>query len=60
MLADIDARGITRIFNLGDYVGKGRGREVVDLCRARCEVNILGTGRLPPDPDRAFDTDALE
>ena len=34
VLADIDARGITRIFNLGDYVGKGpRGREVVDLCR---------------------------
>ena len=29
VLADIDARGITRIFNLGDYVGKGpRGSEV--------------------------------
>ena len=29
-LADIDARGISRIFNLGDYVGKGpRGREAV-------------------------------
>ncbi len=24
VLADIDARGIERIFNLGDYVGKGR------------------------------------
>lgn len=43
VLADIEARGITRIFNLGDYVGKGpRGPEVVDLCRERCEVNILG------------------
>ena len=32
VLADIDARGIDRIFNLGDYVGKGpRGREVIDL-----------------------------
>lgn len=43
VLADIDARAITRIFNLGDYVGKGhRGREVIELCRQRCEVNILG------------------
>ena len=30
VLADIDARGIGRILNLGDYVGKGpRDREVV-------------------------------
>ncbi|WP_460466356.1 metallophosphoesterase family protein [Calidifontibacter terrae] len=43
VLADIDARGIDRIFNLGDYVGKGpRGREVVEICQERCEVNILG------------------
>lgn len=43
VLADLDDRGITRVLNLGDYVGKGpRGREVVDLCRERCEVNILG------------------
>ena len=43
VLADLDDRGITRVFNLGDYVGKGpRGREVVELCRERCEVNILG------------------
>jgi diadenosine tetraphosphatase ApaH/serine/threonine PP2A family protein phosphatase len=43
VLADIDARGITRIFNLGDYVGKGpRGREVTDICQRRCEVNLLG------------------
>ena len=62
VLAEIDARGVTRIFNLGDYVGKGpRGREVVDLCRERCEVNILGNwDDFLPDPDRAFDTDALK
>ena len=61
VLADIDARGITRIFNLGDYVGKGpRGREVVDLCRERCEVNILGNwDDFLPDPDREFDSEAL-
>jgi predicted phosphodiesterase len=61
VLADIDTRGITRIFNLGDYVGKGpRGREVVDLCRERCEVNLLGNwDDFLPDPDRDFDTDDL-
>lgn len=43
VLADIEARGITRILNLGDYVGKGpRGQAVVDRCRAACEVNIRG------------------
>jgi predicted phosphodiesterase len=43
VLADIDAREIPTIYNLGDYVGKGpRGREVVDLCQQRCDVNILG------------------
>lgn len=57
VLADIDARGIERIFNLGDYVGKGpRGREVVDLCRRRCEVNILGNwDDFLPDPSRFAD-----
>jgi predicted phosphodiesterase len=61
VLADVTARGITRIFNLGDYVGKGpRGREVVDLCRDRCEVNLLGNwDDFLPDPDRAFDSEAL-
>ncbi|MEV6109605.1 metallophosphoesterase family protein [Streptomyces sp. NPDC051940] len=61
VLADIDARGITRIFNLGDYVGKGpRGREVVDICRERCEVNILGNwDDFLPNPDRTFDNDAM-
>jgi diadenosine tetraphosphatase ApaH/serine/threonine PP2A family protein phosphatase len=62
VLDDIDARGIGRIFNLGDYVGKGpRGREVVEICRERCEVNILGNwDDFLPDPDREFDTEALK
>ena len=61
VLADIDARGIDRIFNLGDYVGKGpRGREVVDLCRERCEVNLLGNwDDFLPDPEREFDSASL-
>jgi len=61
VLDDIDARGIGRIFNLGDYVGKGpRGREVIDLCRERCEVNILGNwDDFLPDPDRDFDSEAI-
>ena len=61
VLADIDARGITRIFNLGDYVGKGpRGQAAVDRCREVCEVNILGNwDDLLPDPDRVHDREAL-
>ncbi|GIG70029.1 metallophosphoesterase family protein [Phytomonospora endophytica] len=61
VLADIDARGITRVFNLGDYVGKGpRGREVIDICRERCAVNILGNwDDFLPDPDREFDSPSL-
>ena len=61
VLADIDDRGITAIYNLGDYVGKGpRGREVVDLCRERCEVNLLGNwDDFLPDPGRTFDNDDL-
>jgi len=56
VLADIEARGITRIFNLGDYVGKGpRGQAVVDRCREVCEVNILGNwDDFLPDPDREY------
>ncbi|WP_240796007.1 metallophosphoesterase [Yimella sp. RIT 621] len=43
VLAEIGAPGITCIFNLGDYVGKGpRGREVIDLCRERCVVHVQG------------------
>jgi predicted phosphodiesterase len=61
VLDDIEARGITRIFNLGDYVGKGpRGREVVALCRERCEVNLLGNwDDFLGDPRRAMENDAL-
>ncbi len=62
VFADIDARGIRRVFNLGDYVGKGpRGREVVDLCRERCEVNLLGNwDDFLPHPGREFDSPALQ
>lgn len=43
VLADIAARGITRIFNLGDLVGKGpRSADVVDRCRQVCEVIVQG------------------
>ena len=43
VLADIEARGITRVFNLGDVVGKGpRGSEAIALTRARCEVTVRG------------------
>ena len=43
VLADIESRGIERIMNLGDFVGKGpRGSEVVDRCEKACEVNIRG------------------
>ncbi|HET7397463.1 MAG TPA: metallophosphoesterase family protein [Intrasporangium sp.] len=43
VLADIDARGIERIVNLGDVVGKGpRGSEAVKLSRQRCAVTVRG------------------
>ena len=43
VLADIDARGITRIVNLGDVVGKGpRGDACVRLTRERCEATVQG------------------
>lgn len=43
VLDDIGSRGIDRIVNLGDLVGKGpRGSEVVDRCAAACEVNLRG------------------
>ncbi|MGH3385999.1 MAG: metallophosphoesterase family protein [Nocardioidaceae bacterium] len=62
VLDDIDARGISRIYNLGDFVGKGpRGREVVDVCRDRCEVNLLGNwDDFLPDPDREVDDESLQ
>lgn len=43
VLADIESRGITRVVNLGDFVGKGpRGSAVVDRCARACEVNVRG------------------
>lgn len=43
VLDDIDSRGVDRIINLGDLVGKGpRGSEVVDRCGKACDVNIRG------------------
>ncbi|WP_109212025.1 MULTISPECIES: metallophosphoesterase family protein [Microbacterium] len=43
VLADIGARGITRIVNLGDNVGKGpRGSPTTERLREVCEVNIRG------------------
>lgn len=43
VLADVDARGISRIVNLGDNVGKSpHGREVIALCQQLCEVNVRG------------------
>lgn len=61
VLADIEQRGIERIFNLGDYVGKGpRGSAVVDRCREVCEVNILGNwDDFLPNPDRETDNESL-
>lgn len=43
VLDDIERRGITRVVNLGDVVGKGpRGAECVELTQERCEVTVLG------------------
>ncbi len=54
VLADVAARGIERIVNLGDDVGKGpRGRAVVDRTTQVCEVNVRGNWDdfLPQIPD---------
>jgi len=43
VLADIAARGATRIFCLGDLVGKGpHSDRAVDICRKRCERIVRG------------------
>lgn len=43
VLADISARGITRILNLGDVAGKGpRGSAAVDRVAETCELTIRG------------------
>ena len=42
-LEDIRSRGITRIFCLGDLVGKGPHPDrAVDICRAECEITVKG------------------
>jgi predicted phosphodiesterase len=55
VLNDIADRGIRRIFNLGDTVGKGpRGSAAVDICAERCEVNVQGNwDAWLPGPDAA-------
>lgn len=43
VLADISARGIARVFCLGDLAGKGPdGAAVIDRCREVCEVTVQG------------------
>lgn len=43
VLADIAARGIERVINLGDVVGKGpRGSACTALTRERCEAMVRG------------------
>jgi protein phosphatase len=43
VLADIKARGIETIFNLGDVSGKGpHPAEAVDSCREICEATVIG------------------
>lgn len=57
VLSHIGSSGITRIFNLGDLVGKGpRSSAVVDRCRQVCEVTVQGNWddlvSQGPDPAR--------
>lgn len=56
VLRDIDARGIARVLNLGDVVGKGpRGSAAVARSRERCELTVRGNWDdfLPrPETDR--------
>ena len=55
VLAHIRGAGISRIFNLGDLVGKGpRSADVVDRCREVCEVVVQGNW----DADVAADKNA--
>jgi putative phosphoesterase len=43
VLADIEARGIRRVINLGDVIGKGpRGSAAVARTRERCEATVRG------------------
>ncbi len=57
VLADIDARGITRIYHLGDVAGKGpRGAACCHLTRERCEATVLGNWDVFLLSDDAADT----
>ncbi|MFD6179333.1 MULTISPECIES: metallophosphoesterase family protein [unclassified Isoptericola] len=54
VLADVAARGITRVINLGDDAGKGpRGSAAIDRLREVCEVHVRGNWDdfLPGIPD---------
>jgi protein phosphatase len=43
ILADIDGRGIDRIFNLGDLFGKGpNGSAAIATTQERCEATVIG------------------
>jgi predicted phosphodiesterase len=43
VLADVDARGVDRVFNLGDIFGKGpNGSAAVRVTRERCEATVYG------------------
>ena len=43
VLEDIASRGITRVINLGDVIGKGpRGADCTALTRQRCEATVRG------------------
>lgn len=55
VLTDIDARGITRIFNLGDVAGKGpQGSAAIARSIERCELTVRGNwDEFLPVPDPA-------
>ena len=43
VLTDLERRGIQRVINLGDVIGKGpRGRECIALTRRHCDVTVRG------------------
>jgi predicted phosphodiesterase len=62
VLDDLASRGITRVFNLGDTIGKGpRGAECVDLSREHCEVHVQGNWEATMcAPDRVPEGDPFD
>lgn len=43
VFADIEVRDVTRVFCLGDLIGKGpHADRAVDICRERCERIVRG------------------